>query len=161
MPKACISHRCSSYTNIIHVQQVAIAQGLSPVLLSSQQSGEDVVTSIWEALTARGCVMCPPPNQPPQRALLCSVSAPNLLQAQEPKAKHVGAAGYNQYLFSRTESWNPRTGQAGRTTRAHLVPPPCSARAIPEHTQDCSQTVLEYLQQGRLHTLNCVKHQLH
>lgn len=99
------------------MQQVAIAQGLSPVLLSSQQSGEDVVTSIWEALTARGCVMCPPPNQPPQRALLCSVSAPNLLQAQEPKAKHVGAAGYNQYLFSRTESWNPRTGQAGRDHR--------------------------------------------
>lgn len=114
-------------------------------LPSSQQSGEDVVTLIWEALTAHGCVVHPLPNQHLQRALLCSVSSPNLLQVQEPMAKYVGGAGYNQQLFNGTESWNPRTGQAGRDHRGPPGPIPLLSQGHPT-AQDCSQTVLEHLQ---------------
>lgn len=51
--------------------------------------------------------------------------------------------------------WNPRLGQVRRDHRAHLLQPPCSSRAIPEHrAQGCVQTLLEYLQWGRLHSLS-------
>ncbi|XP_058708952.1 FRAS1-related extracellular matrix protein 2-like isoform X2 [Poecile atricapillus] len=42
-------------------------------------------------------------------------------------------------------SWNHGMGQAGRAHSGHLVPPPSSSRAIPEHVaQDCVQMVLGY-----------------
>lgn len=41
------------------------------------------------------------------------------------------------------------------TTVGHLAQSPCSSRIISEHTaQDCVQTVLEYLQSGRLHNFS-------
>lgn len=45
-----------------------------------------------------------------------------------------------------------RMGQVGRHHSGHLFQPPQSSRVILEHrAQDCAQTILEYLQSGRLH----------
>lgn len=54
-------------------------------------------------------------------------------------------------LFTEPQKWVRLKG----TTVGHLVPPLCSSRVILEHMAlDCAQTVLEYLQGGRLHNFS-------
>lgn len=122
LPKACVSHRCSSYTNIIHVQQVAVTQGLSLLLTPS---GEDTVTSLGSTNSSWLCPVSTP-NQPPQQALPCPLSAPNLYKFRSPHQAQVWEQQGTTSPFSKGQNCGiPEQVRLEQSTGAHLVPPPC------------------------------------
>lgn len=129
LPKACVSHRCSSYTNIIHVQQAAVAQGLSAPHTKWGGHG-NLTNSSW---------LCPVPHQTnlPSKLSLAPF-LPQTCTSPGAQGEGVGAAGYNSSFSEGQNCGSPERARLEGSTGLTWCHLPAS-RAMPEHRMAARQ----------------------
>lgn len=133
LPKACVSHRCSSHTNITHVQQAAVAQG--PSAPHTKWGGHGNLSGKHQQLVAVPCAHTKPtsPASSPWPRF-----CPKLVQVQEPKAKVWEQQGTTvPYQRDRIVGAQNGSGWKGAQGLTWCHPP--ASRAMPEHRMAARQ----------------------